>query len=175
MGEYGNHIVQYSKEYSLCAGCEACSMVCGLMHEGYNGPQNARIKVKIGTRSMIHEVLPCMQCADHPCYDACPLQGKAMDIDEQSGVVYIIEEGCIGCGKCVKACKFTPARISIKPSAVRKERKAVKCDLCRNNPEGPQCIKYCQVVCIGLSDDSVEKEDGWWPKAIVQDGGQNNA
>ena len=30
----------------------------------------------------------------------------------------------------------------------------MKCDLCRGNPEGPQCIKWCPVRCIGLSDDS---------------------
>ena len=30
LAEYGNHVVQYSPEYSLCAGCETCSIMCGL-------------------------------------------------------------------------------------------------------------------------------------------------
>ena len=70
--EYGNHIVQYSPEYSLCTGCETCSILCGLSHEGFTGPGNSRIRIDLGTRSMIHRVLACQQCSDHPCYDACP-------------------------------------------------------------------------------------------------------
>ena len=86
-----------------------------------------------------------------------------MRIDEETGVVYIVEEDCIGCGKCVKNCKFDPPRISIRKAKNRKQWKAVKCDLCRDNPEGPQCIKYCIVRCIGLSDDSVMLAPGVVP------------
>ena len=160
---YGNHIVQYSREYSLCAGCETCSIMCALTHEGYTGPTNARIKVNLGTRDLMHEVLACQQCDDHPCYDACPKKDAAMRIDPDTGVVYIVEDDCIGCGKCVKNCKFDPPRISIRKAKKRKEWKAVKCDLCRDNPEGPQCIKYCIVRCIGLSDDSVMLAPGVVP------------
>ena len=50
--EYGNHIVQYSPEYSLCTGCETCSILCGLSHEGFTGPGNSRIRIDLGTRSI---------------------------------------------------------------------------------------------------------------------------
>lgn len=161
--EHENHIVQYSREYSVCAGCETCSIMCGLTHEGYTGRGNSRIKVNLGTRSMIHEVLPCMQCKDHPCYEACPKKDDAMRIDDESNIVYIHEESCIGCGKCIKACKYEEPRISMRKNKTRKLWKAVKCDLCRNNPEGPQCIKWCPVRCIGLSADSVFLPDGIIP------------
>ncbi|MBQ6453446.1 MAG: 4Fe-4S binding protein [Coriobacteriales bacterium] len=167
MEGYGNHIVQYSPEYSLCAGCEACSIMCGLTHEGFTGPGNCRIRLKLARRSLIHEILSCQQCDDHPCYEACPLKDDAMCIDADTGIVYVNEDSCIGCGRCMKACKFTPSRISLRRSNVKRGTKAVKCDLCRGNPDGPQCIKYCQVVCIGLSDDSVLREDGWWPKSAA--------
>ena len=150
--DYGNHIVQYAPEYSFCAGCESCSIMCGLIHEGFTGPGNSRIRVNLGTRSLEHEILACQQCNDHPCYDACPKKGEAMKIDEETGVVYIVEEFCIGCGLCAKNCKFQPTRIAMKKDKVRKQWKAVKCDLCRGNPEGPQSIKWCPVQCIGLSD-----------------------
>lgn len=163
MEGYGNHIVQYSPEYSLCAGCETCSIMCGLTHEGYTGPGNARIRINLGTRSLMHEVLSCQQCDDHPCYEACPKKDAAMRIDAETGIVYIVEDGCIGCGKCAKACKFTPSRIQIRKNKSRKLWKAVKCDLCRDNPEGPQCVKYCIVRCLGLSDDSVELPQGTIP------------
>lgn len=164
MEGYGNHIVQYAGEYSLCTGCESCSIMCGLTHEGFTGPGNARIKVNLATRSLIHTVMSCQQCDDRPCYEACPKKDEAMCVDEQTGIVYIVEDKCIGCGKCQRACKFTPSRIAMKKNKVRKLWRAVKCDLCRDNPEGPQCIKYCPVRTLGLSDDSEMREDGWWPK-----------
>ena len=152
--KYGNHIVQYSPEYSLCAGCETCSIMCGLSHEGFTGPGNGRIQVNLGTRSMMHRIAACQQCKDHPCCDACPRKDAAMKIDE-NGIVYIDEENCIGCGKCARNCKFEQSRIVMKRNRDRKKWKAVKCDLCRENPEGPQCVKWCPVRCIGLSEDSI--------------------
>ena len=166
--EYGNHIVQYSMEYSVCAGCETCSIMCGLTHEGFTGPGNSRIRINLGTRSMIHTVLACQQCLDHPCYDACPKKGAAMVIDEETGIVSIDEEHCIGCGKCIKACKFDEPRISMKKNSKRNLWRAVKCDLCKDNPEGPQCIKWCPVRCIGLSKDSILLPEGTMPAYLTE-------
>ena len=167
--DYGNHIVQYSMEYSFCAGCESCMIMCALEHEGFNGKGNGRIHVDLGTRSLVHHVLSCQQCNDHPCYEACPKKDEAMKIDPDTGIVYIDEEFCIGCGLCAKNCKFEDSRIWIKKDKVRKNWKAVKCDLCRGNPEGPQCVKWCPVQCIGLSDDAMIDEDGLFrPKASAE-------
>lgn len=159
LSDYGNHIVQYSGEYSLCAGCESCAIICGLSHFGFTGPNTSGIKVNLGTRSCIHAIEVCMQCKDHPCYEACPKKDDAMCIDSETGVVYINDESCIGCGLCARNCRFTPSRIHIHKNKSRKKWKAVKCDLCRGREDGPQCVKYCPVRCIGLSDDSVFSED----------------
>ena len=94
------------------------------------------------------EILTCQQCDDHPCYEACPKKDSAMCIDE-NGIVYINEENCIGCGLCAKRCKYQPTRIMID----RTSHKAKKCDLCRNRPDGPACIQYCPVKCLGFSDE----------------------
>jgi len=161
--EYGPHIVQYSPEYSLCAGCETCSILCGLEHFGVTGPDTGCIEIGIGTVSMMHTVYACQQCADHPCYEACPKKGDAMKIDPDTGIVYINEPLCIGCGLCSRHCRFTPSRIHIRKNADRKKWKAVKCDLCRGRAEGPACIKWCPVRCIGLSDGAVEKDGGLFP------------
>ena len=97
-------------------------------------------------------MIPSSQhCADHPCYNACPRRDKAMRIDENN-IVYIDEEYCIGCRLCIKACAFDPPRINFADSKDRANRKAKKCDLCRTRPEGPACMEYCQVQCLGLSD-----------------------
>ena len=80
LAHYGNHVVQYSPEYSLCTGCETCMIMCGLTHDGFTGTGNSGIRVDLGTRSMMHRVLSCQQCDDHPCYDACPKKGEAMTV-----------------------------------------------------------------------------------------------
>ena len=160
---YGNHIVQYSPEYSFCTGCVSCTIMCGLTHEGFTGRGNSRIQVDMDARSLVHHVLACQQCDDHPCYEACPKKDEAMCIDPDTGIVYINEENCIGCGKCQKNCRFTPSRISMKKHKERTKWKAVKCDLCRGNPKVPQCIKWCPVRCLGLSEDSILLPEGVRP------------
>ena len=156
--EYGTHIVQYPHEISLCTGCSACEIVCSLLHDGKVSPQCNRVFVKRGTISMIHEILTCQHCAEPDCYAACPKKDSSLCISE-NGVAYINEENCIGCGKCIKACPFSPPRINMEKNADRKKWKAKKCDLCRNRSEGPACIEYCQARCIGLSSDPVPEPD----------------
>ncbi len=151
---YGNHIVQYVPEYSFCAGCTSCEVVCTLVHDGLVSPSYNRIFVDRDNRSMIHTVLSCQQCSDHPCFDKCPKKGQAMKIDENN-IVWIDEEYCVGCGLCAKACVFTPSRINMVRSADKSKRKAKKCDMCRTRPEGPACVQWCPVRCLGTSENSV--------------------
>ena len=149
------HIVQTPMEVSLCAGCTSCEIACTLTHDGLVSPSYNRIFLERGTRSMIHTVLSCQHCADHPCYDACPKKDSAMCIDEK-GIVYIREEACIGCGLCQKACAFDPPRINMVKSADKTKRKAKKCDLCRTRPEGPACVQWCPVRCLRVEGDCEE-------------------
>jgi Fe-S-cluster-containing dehydrogenase component len=93
-----------------------------------------------------------MHCDDHPCYEKCPKKGEAMKIDDD-GIVYVVEEACIGCGLCARNCKYTPTRINLVKSADKTKRKAKKCDLCRTREEGPACVQWCPVRCIGVKGD----------------------
>ncbi len=82
-----------------------------------------------------------------------------MRIDREKNIVYIVEEDCIGCGLCQKACRFSPSRINLVKSKDKAKRKAKKCDLCRDKEDGPQCIKWCPAMCLALSDGSVPWEE----------------
>lgn len=157
---FGPHIVPVEKEVSMCMGCHSCEMMCSLYHSGKTGPAYGCIQIELdAVSSMQYTVYTCQHCADHPCYDACPLKDKAMCKDE-NGIVYINEASCIGCGKCVRACKFTPSRIKLLPVKDRKQRKAHKCDLCRGRSEGPACIEHCSAQVLKLSDLSEKEESG---------------
>lgn len=70
----------------------------------------------------------------------------------EDGIVYINDEHCIGCGRCINECVFYPPRINMVKSKDKTQRKAKKCDLCRTRPEGPTCVEWCPVRCIGLSN-----------------------
>jgi Fe-S-cluster-containing dehydrogenase component len=142
------YILQYPPEISLCAGCSACEIVCGLVNEGKVGPSVRRIFLDRDTISLQHRVDTCQHCPDHPCYNACPEKEAAMRLDEEKGIVYIDPEGCNGCQLCIEACPFKPKRINFDKTS----RKALKCDLCRTRDKGPACVEYCQVRCIGISD-----------------------
>lgn len=151
---YGNHIIQYAREYSVCTGCHSCEIMCALSHSEPAGPANGRIQIELDSvSSMVYTVMACQHCADHPCYEKCPKKDKAMCLDKDKNIAYINEENCIGCGLCVKACKFTPSRIKLVKVPDKKKRKAKKCDLCRNRPEGPICLEHCSAQCIGLSEN----------------------
>ena len=106
---FGNHIVQYPADYSLCAGCGSCEAVCGLTHDGATGPLIKRIFLVRDTTMTedMHKILSCQQCTDHPCYNACPEKDKAMVKDPETGIVYVEQEKCTGCSLCVKACPLS--------------------------------------------------------------------
>jgi len=151
---YGNHIVQYSGAYSFCAGCNSCEAICSLVHDGVVSPSYSRLLLERGgTRDMVCHIKACQHCSDHPCYDACPRKDISMCLDSSSGIVYVNEDECIGCGMCAKACVFTPSRINMSAAFKKKDRKSKKCDLCRTRKEGPACVEYCPVRCLGISTE----------------------
>jgi Fe-S-cluster-containing hydrogenase component 2 len=154
---YGLHVIQYPHDVSFCAGCSACEVICALVHEGRTGPLQRRIFVDRDNIDMVHKIYTCQQCLDHPCYNACPKKDKAFCIDEEKQITYINPEECISCGLCIKACPFEPKRLQF-DNTNKRTRKVIKCDLCRTRPEGPACIEYCQVRCLGLSNQPAPKE-----------------
>lgn len=123
----------------VCTGCGLCDLMCSLYHEGEQGMALSRAEL-VGDRLFAEFTFNvCHQCRQPECYDACPLQDKALCIDEATGVKYINAEECDGCGTCIEACPFDPPRIKLHPE----KSIAFMCDLCRGRAEGPVCAEYC--------------------------------
>jgi Fe-S-cluster-containing dehydrogenase component len=82
----------------------------------------------------------CLHCISPACVSTCPV--SALKKDPVSGVVYYVEDRCIGCRYCMLACPFRIPRYEW-DSASPQVR---KCQLCRHRyAEGKYaaCCEFC--------------------------------
>ena len=133
---------------TVCAGCGTCAMMCSLYHEGDVGPALSRSEIVRDPFSYDFTFNVCQQCNSPACYFACPLQDRARLIDGLTGIVYVDEDECIGCGSCIAACRFDPPRTTMHPE----KSVALNCDRCMERDEGPICVEYCTMNALTCSD-----------------------
>ena len=76
------------------------------------------------------------------CVDAC--QFDAMYMDEKTGLPVIIEDKCVSCGACVKACPNNI--IELRKKGPKSRRIFVSCV---NQDKGGVAKKACSTACIG--------------------------
>ena len=62
------------------------------------------------------------------------------------------EEKCDGCGWCVEACDF--GAILLNPTT----RHAEICNLCEDQEDGPQCVKFCPKEALSLTTPEVLRQ-----------------
>jgi anaerobic carbon-monoxide dehydrogenase iron sulfur subunit len=123
-----------------CRTCRVCEIACSISKEGQARPSVARIDITFDEFAASEQIAGklCRQCADAPCLGACRVD--AMSRDVRTGAVLIDHAKCIGCMRCAKAC---PHGI-VKRHPDRKI--ALKCDLCSERADGPQCVKVCPLA-----------------------------
>ncbi|SFF37267.1 Thioredoxin reductase [Fontimonas thermophila] len=143
---------------SLCVRCDHCEKACADTHGGIS-----RLDREAGpTVHNLHVPTSCRHCEHPHCMKDCPPDAIHRS---PSGEVFI-SDACIGCGNCVRNCPYgviqmgapQPHRPSLwrwllfggeepgahtpvhDPSA---PKKAVKCDMCKDLPGGPACVRAC--------------------------------
>ena len=130
-------------EQERCTFCHLCTLYCSLAFSEDGvvefRPSIARIRVAQSEDDTIYAAHVCFQCEDAYCISACPVEG-CITRNLQTGIVEINEEICIGCGKCVLACKYGAVFLA--------NGKAVKCEVC----EDPLCVKACAAQALTLAE-----------------------
>lgn len=128
-----------------CSGCDSCVASCKLENEIPLGVYQNRVSA-VGPTGTFPNVemywLPvqCQQCANPACIEVCPT-GAAYR-DEETGVVLIKDEDCIGCNTCIGngGCPYNVRMLN-------KDNVMVKCTLCfqrhANENWEPACVHNC--------------------------------
>lgn len=132
-----------------CIGCRICEYVCSATKHGHFDPLYSRIRV-VRIEPVTMTAIACRLCADAPCIIACPRD--ALSRSEKNGVILVDEDKCDGCGWCVEACDF--GAIVLNPTT----RHAEICNLCEDQEDGPQCVKFCPKEALSLATPEVLRQ-----------------
>ena len=144
---------------SLCIGCDNCEKACAETHGG-----TSRLDRAAGpSYAQVHVPTSCRHCEDPHCMKDCPPDAIRR---APNGEVYI-QDSCIGCGNCERNCPYGVIQMAGKQEdapgllgwlltgkgaapgerqpvdANSAEKKAVKCDMCKDLSGGPACVRAC--------------------------------
>ena len=147
---------------SLCVRCDNCEKACAETHGG-----TSRLNREAGpTFASVHVPTSCRHCEHPHCMKDCPPDA----IHRAPNGEVFIADNCIGCGNCERNCPYGVIHMAAKPPKKpgliqwllfgrgpgpgeakydKKEKKAgvakkaVKCDMCKDQAGGPACVRSC--------------------------------
>ena len=144
---------------ALCVRCDQCEKACADTHGNVG-----RLNREAGpTFQHLHVPTSCRHCEHPHCMKDCPPDAIRRSPE---GEVYITDS-CIGCGNCERNCPYGVIQMGVmsreRPSLWRwmlfgsgsepglfepghsadAAKKAAKCDMCKDLPGGPACVRAC--------------------------------
>ncbi|MDR0814070.1 MAG: molybdopterin-dependent oxidoreductase [Oscillospiraceae bacterium] len=149
-----------------CTNCYSCVVACKQYfntREGVDYNQGRTIEWGEGKNVHVKYLsTQCMHCDDAPCHEVCPTGATTKS---PQGPVLTNDDKCIGCGACVKVCKYNQRFLTeTEPGKF----KAEKCTLCQDrleNGEEPICVALCPGHCRIFGDlDDPESEINYYIK-----------
>ena len=141
-------------EIDKCNGCKNCCAACMQAHRGEDGdiytlnlsdPSNeSRNFILLGNADRYVPIF-CRHCDEPECVKSC--MSGALTKDPESGHVFHDEKKCGACFMCVMNCPYGVP----KPDRAT-QSKVIKCDFCRNDEEGPNCVRMCPNKAIHVEE-----------------------
>jgi len=146
---------------SLCVRCDNCEKACAETHGG-----TSRLDREAGpTFASVHVPTSCRHCEHPHCMKDCPPDA----IHRAPNGEVFIADNCIGCGNCERNCPYGVIHMAAKPpkkpgllqwlmfgrgpgpgeapydrkAKPTSGKKAVKCDMCKDQAGGPACVRSC--------------------------------
>jgi Fe-S-cluster-containing dehydrogenase component len=120
---------------SKCTGCRSCEVACSTVKENEVHIEKSRIRIVPFYQEYFYYPNVCFHC-DIP-YCALPCPTSAITKSEDTGIVELNEERCVGCKMCLLSCPFGATSFLLRNG----RGKAIKCDLCEGDPV---CVKACK-------------------------------
>ena len=126
-----------------CIDCRACLVACRAENDveiPYTRiwVRDLGLKGEFPELSRTYVPYNCMHCEEPPCVDVCT--SGATYKDQETGLVLVDQDACIGCGFCVDACPYDARHLD-------KARGVVdKCNACAQRVEigqSPACVATC--------------------------------
>lgn len=141
-------------EINKCSGCKNCSVACMQAHREDTGdiyslnlasPQNeSRNHIMLDNAGKYVPIF-CRHCDDPECVMSC--MSGALTKDSESGHVQYDENKCAACFMCVMNCPYGVP----KPDRAA-QNKVIKCDFCKDDEKGPNCVRMCPSGAIRLEE-----------------------
>ncbi len=129
-----------------CVACHLCEVACIVEHSqsknifvAFNETPKVNAKIEVQMNGPISFASQCRMCIYPECVEACPV--AAIWKDDETGIVKVDTERCIGCWMCIMACP--QGSITTRVDEVTKLRVSDKCDLCEGRERGPACVDAC--------------------------------
>ena len=127
-----------------CSGCDSCVAACKMENQMNLGVVRNHVSAvgPVGTFPDIEMYwlpMQCQQCENPGCIEVCPTGASYRD--EETGIVLVNAEDCIGCESCLTGCPYGVRQMNPKTNTIE------KCTLCfqRKNDENwvPACVHNC--------------------------------
>lgn len=153
-----------------CDGCDDCTEACREMHHLPEGMDWIKVyELEAANGNSFFMPRPCMQCANAPCLNVCPV-GATFETDD--GIILVDQDKCIGCRMCMAACPYNARTFNwteqppIDTSKLEHETSpefpvpgkkgtVSKCVLCVHRlREGrlPGCVEACSMGALYIAD-----------------------
>ena len=127
-----------------CSGCDSCVAACKMENQMNLGVVRNHVSA-IGPTGTFPDIemywlpMQCQQCENPGCIEVCPTGASYRD--EETGIVLVNAEDCIGCESCLTGCPYGVRQFNEDAGVVQ------KCTLCAQitaDGDGvPACVHNC--------------------------------